>query len=145
MKNFLIITALTFPIGIFAQGSTNANLQMQMQNVNYYNNINDDTNPVEVNTAIQQQVNPPIQEQQQSSIGNIFGSDLNNNKPCTDCDEVKAAIKVSYSSSGISHGKTFSMKKWTKKISGKADMKLRKMMAQKKKVKTSFDCCFNWG
>ena len=163
MKNFLIISALTLPIGIFAQGpNTNIqiNPQAQSQNINYYDQINDNNNslgnanakindainPIQLNIGnFQQQANPPVQEQQQSS-GSFFGSNSNDNKPCDDCDEVKQAIKASKNySSGMSYGKSFSMKKWTKKISGKADMKLRKMMAQKKKVKTSFDCCFNWG
>lgn len=150
MKNLLIISALSFPLGIFAQGNGNANPQVQMQNVNYYNLINNDENIndklIQTNIYVQQ-ANPPAQEQQGSSLGNIFGSneDVQQEKPCTDCDEVKKAIKLSYASSGGSyHRKSFSMKKWSRTFSGKMNMKMKKMFAKKYKVKTSYSLCFNW-
>lgn len=163
--NFLTITALTLPIGMFAQGpntniQNNPPSQVQMQNINYYNQIddnnnslgnasiiNDDENPIQTNLGndFHQQGNPPAQEQQQFSLGNIFGSNANDNKPCTDCDEVKKAIKISHASSGGSHHrKSFSVKKWGKKISYNTNLKMKKIFAKKYKAKTTFASCFNW-
>ncbi len=156
MKNFLLLSAPTLPIGMFAQGpNTNNNppLQVQIQNINYYdqindNNINNDINPIQTNLGnnFQQQANPPAQEEEQQSSGSFFGSNTNNNKPCDDCDEVKQAIKISHASSGGSHHrKSFSMKKWSRTFSGKMNLKMKKMFAKKYKTKTSFAACFNWG
>jgi len=161
MKNFLIITTLTLPIGIFAQGP-NTHIQInppaQAQNINYYdqidnnnslgnasNVINNDINPIQTNIAIQQQVNIPAQSVPQSGW-NPFGSVENNNdKPCTDCDEVKQAIKASHASSGSSyHKKSFSMKKKLRIFSGRMNMKMKKIFAKKYKAKTSYAICFNW-
>ena len=153
MKNFLIITALTLPIGIFAQGpNTNNNppAQVQTQNINFFlinndDNINDNkaiqTNP----GNFQQQVKIPAQGVPQSGW-NPFGSVENNNdKPCNDCDEVKQAINASHASSGGSYNrKSFSMKKWSKTFSGKMKMKMKKTFAKKYKVKTTYSLCFNW-
>ena len=145
----------------FAQGpNTNINPPPQAQNVNYYNQIdnnnslgnafneiNNDKNPIQTNIMIQQQANPPAQEQQGSAIGNIFSSNENvpQEKPCKDCDEVKQAIKASHASSGGSHHrKSFGMKKWSRVFSGKMHMKMKKVLAKKYKVKTSYALCFNW-
>lgn len=159
MKNFLIITALTHPFGIFAQGpNTNINPPPQSQNVNYINLIdennnslgntsyiiNDDINPIQTNLG-NQQANPPAEVQQQATQGSFFGSENNNEKPCNDCDEVKTAIKAShYFSSGVHHSKSVNMKQWSKKVSGKMHMKMRKTFSRSRKVKTNYAICFNW-
>ena len=165
MKKILIPSSLTFVVMLsvveaFAQGpNTNIqiNPQAQSQNINYYdqindnnnslgntsNIINDDINPIQTNLG-NQQANPPA-EQQGISFGNIFGSGEQQNKPCTDCDEVKQAIKASHASSGSSyHRKPFSMKKWSRTFSGKMNLKMKKMFAKKYKAKTSYAICFNW-
>ena len=72
MKNFLIITALILPIGMFAQG-LNTNFSppaqvSQMQNANYYDQVENDS--------------------------------VHKKTPCNDCDEVKDVIKANRSSSG---------------------------------------------
>jgi len=151
MKNLLIIVALALPIGIFAQGpNTNINPppQIQMQNVNYMNqiDINNDNNINIIQTNLgNQQANPPAEVQQQATQGSFFGSENNNEKPCTDCDEVKTAIKAShYFSSGVHHSKSVNMKQWSKKVSGKMHMKMRKTFSRSRKVKTNYAICFNW-
>lgn len=166
MKKFLIISALTLPMGIFAQGNFQINPPpQQAQTINYYNqiddnnnslentsSINDDENPIQTNIAIQQKANPHA-EQQGVSLGNFFSSSGNDgaqqNKPCTDCDEVKQAIKASHAaaaSSGNSHHrKSLGMKKWGKKFSYNTNLKIKKMFAKKYKAKTTFASCFSWG
>lgn len=136
MKNLLFITSLTLPIGTFAQN-------MQQQAVNYYDQINDNNNIIQMNNP--GNYNPPAQVQQQTTQGSFFGSENNNEKPCNDCDEIKQAIKASHASSGGSyHRKSFSMKKWSRTFSGKMHMKMKRAFAKKYKVKTSYSFCFNW-
>lgn len=152
MKNFLIITALTLLLGMTAKGqNTTINLPAQtpqMQNVNYYDqvDINNDINPVQTNIG-NQQANPPAQVQQQQSSGSFFGAEKNKQEKttgCKDCDAVKKAIKESHASSVHSYGGSFSIKKWGNKFSARMHMKIKKMFAHRKKIKTSYDICFNW-
>jgi hypothetical protein len=143
MKSLLIIIALTLPLGVFAQGNI-VNAQMQAQNVNYYDNINDDNNPIQTNIA-NQQANPPAQEQ---SSGNSFGSEENNQTKttgCKDCDAVKKALAAAHASSGARHHqRSFGMKRWAKTFAGRMDMKMKKVFAHRKKIRTSYEFCFNW-
>lgn len=170
MKPLLLISILIFSIRTFGQFTIHANQfvmpnsnpsAQQAQNINYYNqvddnnnsfgnasSINDGENPVQTNISNQQKTNPAA-EQQGISLGNFFGSDGNDdaqqNKPCTDCDEVKQAIKASHVSSGEGyHKKSFSMRRWSKTFSGKVNMKMKKTFARKYKAKTSYALCFNW-
>ncbi len=151
MKNVLLITALTLPIGIFAQGpNVNINLpvQSQMQNTNYFNqiDINNDNNPIQTNLG-NQQMNPSAQVKQQST-GNIFGSEENNKSKtteCKDCDAVKKALKASYaSSSGTRHNKSYSIQQWSRMMEGKINIKMKKVFGRRYKSKTSYAVCFNW-
>ena len=166
MKKFFLLTTITLPLGIFAQGAntninppTHAQEEQQAQNINYYNKIdennnslgnasngiNNDINLIQTNIGnYQQQANPPAQ--QQSSLGNIFGLNDNDNTQgkvkCKDCEEVKQAIKASHApSSGSYHKKS---KDWKKIFSGRMHMKMKKIFARKHKVKTSYSVCFNW-
>ena len=161
MKNFFLVSAMILPLGIFAQVN-NVNPPPQAQNVNYYdqldnNNslgnasgINNDINPIQTNIGnFQQQANPPAQVQQKKESGSIFGSEENDNSQnkvkCKDCEEVKKAIAAAHSSSGVSHHrKSFSVKQWSNRFSGRMNMKMKKMFAHEYKVKTSYAMCFNW-
>lgn len=142
MKNLLLLTALTFPIGIFAQGpNTNTNppaqVQVQGRNTNNYIQINYDDNVVD------QQANPP--QQQSGGRGPIFSSNNSGSTPCTDCDNVKKAIKLSHASSGSgSHKKTPGLKKGMKKFSGRMNIKMKKAFARRYKAKPNHAICFNW-
>ena len=116
MKNILAITILVLPLSIFAQGP-NAN----------------------INPAIQMKV------QEQKSLGNVLGSEENNNSKttgCKDCDVVKKAIKASYAASGSHHRKSFSMKKRGNKFLERMHMK--KIFAHRKKIRTNYEICFTW-
>jgi hypothetical protein len=158
MKNLLLITALTLPLGVFAQGNTNINPQVQIQNVNYFNQIeiHNDLDSIQTHTG-NQQANPPVQDQQFAeadppsggqSSGNVFSSD-ENNKPkttgCKDCDAVKQALKASQaSSSGSQHKKYYSIKQWSKIVEGKMNLKMKKVFANRYRARTSYAICFNW-
>ena len=163
MKKLFLLSAITLPLGIFAQvNNINPPPQSQMQNVNYYdqldnNNslgnasgINNDINPIQTNIGnFQQQANPPAQVQQKKESGSIFGSEENDNSQgkvkCKDCEEVKKAIASAHASSGVSHHrKSFSVRQWSNRFSGRMNMKMKKMFAHKHKVKTSYAMCFNW-
>ena len=145
----LLLSAIALPIGILAQGSTtNNNPQaqaIQLQNVNYFNkiDINDD---VETNLG-NQDANPPPQVQQQRTNGSVFGSE-DNTPPkttgCKDCDAVKKAITASHASSGSHRGSSFSMKKWSKRFLAKTRIKMQRTFAHHKKIKSSYEVCFNW-
>jgi len=152
MKFLLIITALTLSLGMFAQGpSTNYNppaqaSQMQFSNYNNQIDINNYINPVQTNLG-NQQANPPAQVQQQTS-GSIFGSEENNQvktTKCKDCDAIKKAIRESHASSGSHYRTSFNIKKWGNKFSGRMRMKMQKMFAHRKKIRTNYEICFNWG
>ncbi len=160
MKKVFLLATIMIPLGIFAQENGNLNPQVQIQNVNYYNQIDDNNNSLgnvsnkinddvtQTNIAVQQ-ANPPAQ-QQGSSLGNIFSSSENENqqtkKPyCKDCEEVKKAIAAAHSSSESSHNKkSFSIRKWADKFSFNMNAKMKKMFARKYKAHTSFEVCFNW-
>ena len=162
MKKFFLLATFILPFGVFAQ-TNNINPQVQMQNANYYNQIDDsnnslgnasneinkDANPIQTNLGNFKQTNPPAQVQQQQSSESVFGlneKDNNHEKVyCKDCEAVKKALAAAHASSGASHrGKAFSMNQWSKKISGSMYMKMRKTFAHHKKVKTSYEICFNW-
>ena len=144
--NLLLLSTLTLPFGLSAQG--NANPQVQMQNVNFYvqgntdNSINDN-NQIQTN-LIEQQENPPAQ--QQKSSGNVFGSEDNSSDQanCKDCEAVKKALKAAHSSSGIHHSKHRGIKTWGTKFSGRMNLKMKKVFAHRHKVRTSYETCFNW-
>lgn len=149
MKYLLILTTLALPISLLAQGSNsniNPQAQVQMQNINYYNNqidINDD-NIIQTNSA-PQQANPIEQAKESTTQGSFFGSNNNDNKPCKDCDEVKQAIKVSHASDGGGHHKrSFDAVQWSRTLEGKMHMKMRKTFTRPYKPKTSYALCFNW-
>ena len=155
--NLLLLT-LILPLGLFAQGTNtiiNPPAQVQMQNINFSNEINTDNNINDDNQATQvnvedQQANPPAQAQH-SALGNLFGSNSEDNDPqakttgCKDCDAVKNALRSARSSSGASHrGRSMGIKRWSKTFSGKLNMKMRKAFTRTHKVKTSYAICFNW-
>jgi len=166
--NLLTVTSLTFIATLsgvegFAQGpNTNINPPPQIQNVNYINlidennnslgnasnKINDDVNLIQTNIAIQQQANPPVQVQQQQSSGSIFGSEENNQSKttgCKDCDAVKQALKASHISSGTGYQKkSLGIKQWSRTFSGRMYMKMKKTFAHHRKIRTSYEVCFNW-
>ena len=163
MKKFFLLTTIALPLGIFAQvNNINPPPQSQMQNVNYYdqldnNNslgnasgINNDINPIQTNIGnFQQQANPPAQVQQKKESGSIFGSEENDNSQvnvkCKDCEEVKKAIAAAHSSSGASHHrKSFSMKQWSHQFAGRTNMKMKKVFAHHRKIKSNYEVCFNW-
>ena len=145
MKTLLILSALALPLGTFAQVN-NVNPQAQMQNSNYYDqlDINDDNSNIQTNPG-NAQANPPAQVQQKSS-GSFFGSNENDNSQgkvhCKDCDAVKKALRASQTSSH--HRNPFNMKKWGNKFSARMNMKMKKIFAHRKKIKTSYEVCFNW-
>lgn len=162
--NLLLLVSLSLPVRIFAQGNGNANPQMQIQNLNYYDQIdnnnslgnnsnkkNDDINPIQTNLG-NLQANPSAQEQQQKSQESVFGSETNDNvqekTKCKDCDAVHKAMKAAaHSSSAPStrgHGKTFSFNGWLKKISGRMDIKIKKIFSHQRKFKTNYEVCYNW-
>lgn len=143
MKKVLLLTILTLPLSLLAQGpNTNVNPAVQgvqSNKINYYIEINNDDN------IISQQANPPPPKQQGGGLGNLFGSNTGNEAPCTDCDKVKKAIKLSRSSSaGGNSKKAFSMKRWSKTFSGKVHMKMKKTFARKHRVRSNYSLCFNW-
>ncbi len=145
MKPLLIISTLTLPLGVFAQGNI-VNTQVKTQNVNYYDqvDINNDNNPIQTNLE-NQRVNPPAQQQSSGSFWGTGTSDNTNERVhCKDCDAVKAALKASRSSSGTHHGNSFNMKKWGNKFAGRMNMKMKKLFAHRQKVKTNYEVCFNW-
>ena len=146
MKTLIIITALTLPLGVFAQ-SNNINPQVQIQNVNYYDNINDDNNSIQTNIQ-NQQANPPAQMQQESQGSSFWGTGTNDNTSekvhCKDCDAVKAALKASRATSGAHHGNSFNIKKWGSKFAGRMNMKMKKLFTHRQKVRTNYEVCFNW-
>jgi hypothetical protein len=115
MKKFFLTTALTLLFSIFMQGYS---------------------------------INPKVQVPQLSSE-DISGANQTDNSHakttgCKDCDAVKQAIKASHASSGHPHRKSFSMKKWGNKLSGRMHMKMQKMLAHRKKIRTSYEICFDW-
>ena len=146
MKTILLLSTLTLPLGLSAQG--NANPQAQIQNVNFYvqgntdNSLNDN-NPIQTNLDYQQE-NPQVQ--QQKSFGNFFGSEDNSSDPayCKDCEAVKAALKAAHSTSGVRHARHRGIKTWGNKFSGRMNLKMKKMFARTHKVRTSYETCFNW-
>ncbi|MBI3501513.1 MAG: hypothetical protein HY063_06945 [Bacteroidetes bacterium] len=151
MKNLFLISILVLPIGIFAQSNGNGNQQIQMQNVNYYDQIDINNNDaIQTNLGnFSQQANPPAQVQQQKSSGSIFGSEENNETPksyCKDCDAVHKALAAAHASSasGTHHRKTSGFKKWCEKFSYNTSLKMKKMFARKYRAKTSYEICFNW-
>ena len=80
-----------------------------------------------------------------TNINPTAQSFVENEKPCKDCDMVKQAIKAANTSSGGNHYKrSFGFKKWSKAFSGKMNLKLKKMFAHRKKLKTNYETCFNW-
>jgi len=136
--NFLIISALTLSVGVFAQRS-NTGINPQ---VNYSDQLSD-------NNFAQAKLpaNDDAQVQSQAAGGNpAFGISGKEKKPCDDCAEVKAAIKASksISSHGGYVGRKFSMSAWHQKVSGRTSMKLRKIFSRSRKVRTGYDICFNW-
>lgn len=141
MKNFFwfCTIALSLPFGLFAQGpNTNINPQQIILNANQFvvPQLSQNYNPQ----------NPQIQTIQKEQ-GLAVGVENNNNKPCDDCAEVKAAIKASknYSgSTGVYVGRKFSFNAWTKRISGRTRIKMKKIFFHRKKVKTNYDICFFW-
>jgi hypothetical protein len=149
MKYLLLLPSL-LTIGCFAQGP-NANIQANPLEQIQMQNINDDEQAinfinVQTNFSNQQQANPPQQAQGPVTRGSFFGSENNNEKPCTDCDEVKRVVAASRSSSsGGGHTKrSFSANGWSKTIEGKVHMKMRRTFARQYKPKTSYALCFNW-
>ena len=165
MRKLFLLSAITFPTGVFAQGpNTNVNppaQASQMENVNYYNkidennfslgnapgDINDDANPIQTNIAMQAATTPAQQEKESGS--NFLNSEENDNSQgkvkCKDCEEVKKAIAAAHSSSGTHHRKSGGMKKWGKKFSYNTQTKMKRLFAKKYKVKTTFASCFSWG
>ena len=147
MKKILIITALSLPLGVFAQGN-NVNPQVQnmphgnqLQNTNYYDNINDNNNPIQANIS-NQQANPPIQ---QSFFGSGTNDNTNGKVRCKDCEAVKAALKaVHHSPAGIHKRSPWRIKKRLKKIPGKINLRMQKIFSHKKKVRTTYETCFKW-
>lgn len=135
---FLIILALHFSLA--AQGpntNTNPPVQAQGRNTANYIQINYDDNVVD------QQASPP--QQQSRGRGPIFGSENSGSTPCTDCDNVKKAIKLSHATSGSgSHKKTSGFKKGMKKFSGRMNIKMKKVFARKYKAKPNYAICFIW-
>ncbi|MBI4945531.1 MAG: hypothetical protein HY840_03915 [Bacteroidetes bacterium] len=91
-------------------------------------------------------INPPSQEQQQSSES-FLGSNSNKTDKetteCKDCEAVKKALKESRVSFEHHHRKSFSIKKWTTKFLGRMNMK-KKMFVHRKKIRTNYEICFNW-
>lgn len=147
MKSLLIITSLFVTLSVaeaFAQGpNTNAaqnlRVQNQIQNINNdEETVNFDNNIIRVNLENQ----PPVQQGRGSLENNVVSG---NSKPCTDCDKVKQAIKLSHVSSGERHKKSFSMKKWSRKMEGRMNLKMKKIFSHKTKIRTNFGICFNWG
>ena len=163
MKTLLTITTFSLPLGIFAQGNhLEINPPPQAQNINYYNQIdennllgnasgiNNDINPIQTNIGnFQQQANPPAQVQQKKESGSIFGSEENDNSQdkvkCKDCEEVKKAIAAAHSSSGANHHrKSFNIKQWSHQFAGRINMKMKKVFAHHRKIKSNYEVCFNW-
>jgi hypothetical protein len=106
--------------------------------------MNNDDNNVQTN-IVNQQANPPVARQQSGGLGSIFGSNNPNDAPCTDCDKVKNAVKAAHASSGGGQQKkAFSMKRWSKKFSGRMHMKMKKSFSRRHKVKMNYAICFNW-
>ena len=128
MKSLLILTTLSLPLGVFAQGN-NANPQAQMQTVNYYNNL-------EMNTDNQATENFP---------GSGSSDNTNGKVRCKDCDAVKKALAAAHASPKASHHSNFwRMQRWSKKISGRMDVKMKRLFVHHKKFKTTYETCFNW-
>lgn len=138
MKKVIVITVLTLPIAIFAQGqnkNVQLNSQMQAHSVNYFIQVNNDD--------ATQQKNPSSSQQAGWSI---FGTENNKNKPCSDCEEVNTAIKAAKTkpaSSGKSNYKKSSGKKWGKRFAYNFNLKAKKMFSRKYKAKTTYSACFN--
>lgn len=149
MKKIVLFTALLLPAGLYAQGpNTGANPQVQATNnvldVNFFDNVsNADVNAEENNFSIEQQAQQ-APDNRGNGLGSLFGTNKDN-APCTDCDQVKQAVKTARVSSGSSgQKKSFSMKRWSKKVSGRAHLKMKKIFSGRHKVKTSYALCFNW-
>lgn len=142
MKPLLLLIALALPFAIFAQGP-NTNVNPPVQGIQTKNKLaNDDEMQVETNVATQQAATPA---KQGGSLGALFGANTETGEPCTDCDEVKKAIKSAHGSSGgMQHKKPFRMKKWSRTFSGKMHMKMKKSFASKHKVRSNYALCFNW-
>ena len=143
MKTLLILTVLAFPIGVLAQG----NIQVQSQGVNYNdltNTDNNDNHPVQTNLG--NQASPAEQQEGGSALFGTGGSsDAKTDKPCSDCAEVKAAIKASKgTSSGGYHRKTSGIKKWSKRFSARMHTKMRKTFSGRKIAKSNYGSCFSW-
>lgn len=66
-------------------------------------------------------------------------------KPCSDCDEVKGAIKIFRTSSqAASRKKSFAFRKWSKRIEANIYRNTRKAFPGHRKAKSNFAICFNW-
>jgi len=140
MKIFFILTILLIlrATVVFAQGpSIQPNVSAPMQNINYEETVN-------INNIVQNNINPPTQQGNRSRGSNV-SSGNSNGKPCTDCDKVKEAIKLSHaSSSSGSRKRPFSMKKWARKIEGQLNLKMKKIFSRRTRSKADVGMCFNW-
>lgn len=146
MKNYFLISIMVFPIGIFAQGpNTSYNpppQAAQMQTVNYNQlTLNNDNIQMQANTG-NQGWNPPVQVQQQQASGSIFGENENNSY--NDYSAVKEKFTTLHVSSASHHRKNFTVKNRVNKFSGRMRMKMQKMFAHRKKIRTTYEVCFKW-
>ncbi len=130
MKSLFLVTALLIQLGLLAQGP-NININpSQGKDKNDFIKTNND------GTVAQQQVVVPESK---------FGSNNTGHTPCSDCEKIKKAIKLSQGSSGsVSHKKKFVLRKSLKKFSGRMYFKLKQSFSRRYKAKPNHAICFNW-